>query len=352
MPLPNFPKLDSSATQRQIIDAYYQLIEVLEYHFRGKIDSKNAREFGGWLVGNDQLASKSGNVGMSTAGTLSTSIRIWAGGTTLASAPFRVDEAGKMVSSDADITGKVTATSGAIGGWVIGATSLTDAAGTVGMSSLVTAGDDIRFFCGNVVPASAPFRVTEAGVLTAESGTVGGWTLSATKLSGSGILEGGTIQTADSGNSRVVLSNNSLKTFNSIDNIQGFAWGTAVSGATYGDAFLFHNGTKLMNFIDNLTSFQISPATVNGMTLGGSSGPTYAEGTWNFDGITISPVFTVSQGGTGAATLTGILKGNGTGAVTAVTPLAGVKVYYVSDTSGGAVTRKLTFTDGILTSET
>lgn len=33
------------------------------------------------------------------------------------------------------------------------------------------------------------------------------------------------------------------------------------------------------------------------------------------------------------------------------TPLAGVKVYYVSDTSGGPVTRKLTFTDGVLTSE-
>ena len=34
------------------------------------------------------------------------------------------------------------------------------------------------------------------------------------------------------------------------------------------------------------------------------------------------------------------------------TPLAGTKVYYVSDTSGGAVTRKLTFTNGILTAET
>jgi hypothetical protein len=60
----------------------------------------------------------------------------------------------------------------------------------------------------------------------------------------------------------------------------------------------------------------------------------------------------VSQGGTGANSLTGILKGNGTSAITAVTPLAGTKTYYVSDTSGGAVTRKLTFTDGILTSET
>lgn len=32
--------------------------------------------------------------------------------------------------------------------------------------------------------------------------------------------------------------------------------------------------------------------------------------------------------------------------------LAGTKVYYVADSSGGATTRKLTFTDGILTAET
>lgn len=32
--------------------------------------------------------------------------------------------------------------------------------------------------------------------------------------------------------------------------------------------------------------------------------------------------------------------------------LAGTKIYYVSDTNGGAVNRKLTFVDGILTAET
>lgn len=31
--------------------------------------------------------------------------------------------------------------------------------------------------------------------------------------------------------------------------------------------------------------------------------------------------------------------------------LSGTKIYYVSDSSGGAVTRRLTFTNGILTSE-
>ena len=40
------------------------------------------------------------------------------------------------------------------------------------------------------------------------------------------------------------------------------------------------------------------------------------------------------------------------GKFTLLTGLAGTKVYYVSDTSGGAVTRKLTFTNGILTKET
>jgi len=34
------------------------------------------------------------------------------------------------------------------------------------------------------------------------------------------------------------------------------------------------------------------------------------------------------------------------------TPLAGTKTYYVADSSEGAATRKLTFIDGILTSET
>lgn|SRR3990167_4277638 len=61
---------------------------------------------------------------------------------------------------------------------------------------------------------------------------------------------------------------------------------------------------------------------------------------------------TVSDGGTGATTLTGILRGNGTSAITAVTPLSGVQSYYVADSSGGVVTRKLTFTDGVLTSQT
>lgn len=97
-------------------------------------------------------------------------------------APAYVKADGTAKFDNATITGSVTATSGAIGGWTINANSITDTAGTVGLSSAVTVGDDIRFWAGNATPASAPFYVTEAGVLTASSGTVGGWTMNATDL--------------------------------------------------------------------------------------------------------------------------------------------------------------------------
>lgn len=76
-----------------------------------------------------------------------------------------------------------------------------------------------------------------------------------------------------------------------------------------------------------------------------------AAGGGQIDKDAISGVIDVPHGGTGVNTLTGIVKGNGAGVFTAVTPISGTKQYYVADTSGGAVTRRLTFTDGVLTSE-
>lgn len=85
-----------------------------------------------------------------------------------------------------------------------------------------------------------------------------------------------------------------------------------------------------------------------------SNGIIEATGVQIAGNITISggDIIAVASGGTGVGTLTGIVKGNGTSAFSAITPLSGTKIYYVADSSGGAVTRKLTFTDGILTSET
>lgn len=62
-------------------------------------------------------------------------------------------------------TGSINASSGLIGGWTLGANSLTSGSGstTVGFSNAVTAGDDIRIYAGSATPSTAPFRVSEAG---------------------------------------------------------------------------------------------------------------------------------------------------------------------------------------------
>jgi hypothetical protein len=79
-----------------------------------------------------------------------------------------------MSAGNITITGTISATAGSIGGWTINTSSLTDTAGTVGMSSAVTGGDDIRFWAGDATPASAEFRVYESGALVASSATITG----------------------------------------------------------------------------------------------------------------------------------------------------------------------------------
>jgi hypothetical protein len=82
-------------------------------------------------------------------------------------------------------------------------------------------------------------------------------------------------------------------------------------------------------------------ATVSGTNTGDQDLSGYAP----LASPTFTGTVTLPTGLSGIAKLT-------SGVVSAITPLAGTKVYYVSDSSGGAVDRKLTFTDGILTSET
>jgi hypothetical protein len=68
--------------------------------------------------------------------------------------------------------------------------------------------------------------------------------------------------------------------------------------------------------------------------------------------ITVQNALEERLGVTNLASLTGIPLANGTITLTAIVPLAGTKVYYVANSSGGTVNRKLTFKSGILTSET
>ena len=73
--------------------------------------------------------------------------------------------------------GEMAANKGKIGGWNISSDGFMSNDKTVGLSS--TSGYSI--WAGSSTPASAPFSVTDAGKLTASSGTIGGLTISGTQ---------------------------------------------------------------------------------------------------------------------------------------------------------------------------
>uniref|UniRef100_A0A6H1ZG10 Putative structural protein n=1 Tax=viral metagenome TaxID=1070528 RepID=A0A6H1ZG10_9ZZZZ len=98
------------------------------------------------------------------------------------------------------IKGNITAESGTIGGFTLGATTLiaTNLILDAGNQEIrLGSGNDIisldaadatyRLAIGHATYASAPFRVTKEGSLTAISGTIGGWTLASTTLAGGAI---------------------------------------------------------------------------------------------------------------------------------------------------------------------
>lgn len=97
MPFPDFghePKI------QDVIDYVAELYKTVAYWMDGNIDSANTREMGGWIVGNTELMSKDGDVGMSTVDTGEDDIRFWAGGVNQDNAVFRVYKSGKVFTRD------------------------------------------------------------------------------------------------------------------------------------------------------------------------------------------------------------------------------------------------------------
>jgi len=94
--------------------------------------------------------------------------------------------------TDVQITGNVHSLTGTVGGFTINTDSITDAANSFGLSSNVTAGDDVRFWAGTTFAnrATAPFRVTEAGIISASSGTVGGCVIAPTSIGSTTFVSG------------------------------------------------------------------------------------------------------------------------------------------------------------------
>lgn len=126
---------------------------------------------GGFTLGSDYIRDVANSMGLASTVSGADDVRFWAGATfaNRATAPFRVTEAGALVATSATISGTITATTGSIGGFDVGSDYIRDSINSFGLASTVTGGDDVRFWAGDTFAnrATAPFRITEAGILVA-----------------------------------------------------------------------------------------------------------------------------------------------------------------------------------------
>jgi len=106
-------------------------------------------------------------------------------------------------SGNAAFSGSVTAAAGTIGGFTIGASALS--AGTDADYVALMSGGTNAIQVGDSTFADAEFSVTSAGVVKATSGTVGGWTL------GASTLTGGNATLANTGNLTLGSGNDVLR---------------------------------------------------------------------------------------------------------------------------------------------
>jgi len=106
-----------------------------DVNLKGHLFSQSG-EIAGWDIGSATLSKNNATLSSSGILTLGTgtdivkldatdsTYRIWAGHTSAASAPFKVHKDGTLTATGAVITGNLTATTGAVGGWSIDSDSI------------------------------------------------------------------------------------------------------------------------------------------------------------------------------------------------------------------------------------
>lgn len=124
---------------------------------------------GGWTIGTNYIGN-AGTRGDSTVGmaivSSDSSMAFWAGGAFTGGTPtFSVTKGGALKSTNADITGKVTATSGAIGGWDLTANRIASGSGTGYVAMDSNTSNTYAIWAGNSTAGSAPFRVQRDGTV-------------------------------------------------------------------------------------------------------------------------------------------------------------------------------------------
>ena len=142
---------------------------------------------GGWTIGSTSLSA--GNISLNNTGilTLGATNQISLSSTSginVASGKFTVDLTGALVAQNATITGNITATSGTIGGWSIGASSITGGSLVLNSNGSISSTNFNVDTTGKVTATNATLSGSlTTSSLTATGGTIGGWTINSNSIS-------------------------------------------------------------------------------------------------------------------------------------------------------------------------
>lgn len=234
MPIPQLPGAGLN-TLDDVKSYILRLERELRFLMESGLDSTNLFEAGGWRVKESRLASKDGDVGMSTADNVADPVRFFASPIGDGTWKFYVLKSGKMFALDGTFKGHIDALSGTIGG----------------------------------------FAIVEGKLYS---------------VSGAGIIEGGTVRTAAENNQRIEMSSGSFKGYTA-DNLPSGLWFDPNKINDIVDLFLYHRGAKLVEFYDDVTQYKIRGATgATGFRLGGNNVTTYADGPWSFSNASVSGI--------------------------------------------------------------
>ena len=148
---------------------------------KGGLITAKEGNIGGWILSSNKLTSDNYRTGMASSGTY----RFWAGASSSSTASnpvftgssyFYVTNTGEMNCRNAVVNGTITADKGTIGGWTITASGLQNSSGTIRLStSSLQVGDNFSVSSSGRLTAN---NANITGQITADSGRIGGWRIS------------------------------------------------------------------------------------------------------------------------------------------------------------------------------
>jgi len=237
---------------------------------------------GGFTLGSTSFTAGDGTTKVS----LSTADGIHLGDNTFSSAPFRVSPAGALTATSATITGEINATSGTLSSSI-----------AIGAGNSIFKADSNGIYLGNATFASAPFRVTPAGDVTATSVNLTGTIDASTNFTFSGDNVTGTMDADNLDVAGIITAGALITDSATINNDIKIGSGESVFKAD-------SNGIYLGNETFANAEFRVTPAGVLTATGANISGAlTATSGT--FDGAVNVGTAGAFYGGTSTAFNTG-----------------------------------------------